>query len=568
MRYRGQTNILPHGVQKMSVHKPQALKRKTAHEEPPNGWKKYIHPEGLPYFHNPQHRILVQRSLTIETANKLETDFLSIVNDIFKESLPDGDYDFVVDHDSEDVNESTNPGNGSESPSKKDIYRVYVADHENHSIFWLHLEDHFETKDVDTYGIFRNLDTTEEMIEVYYEHLYWKHIEFFPDVHRLRDVDWDILDLALQNLEADVLLSSTSTSAFELSEIQRMEQLSSVGRRGNNGYPYGRFMNKIWADRIMNYYGQSFARLNSTDSVYPASSKESTVSWLFEMAKILLFYAPVTHLEMLEKSWTDGITSIAVWKKLVKRLDREWETYNLLSTIFLNANIAFLTIASVDDTRKGDRGVEKTGIMITFSYLSTLALLAAIILSLLLQRFHRDKKDGDLDSVHGFLKDAYKTSGNTFNALAVLYSLPYALLLWSVAFFLIGFLAMCFLTPIWWTKGLMIGGILFIVLLVGWSIHRVWMVTSWCYHISKALSTAIFRSNPHPNRQVNANDPVPPPVTEKTPPLPSNVASASLNTVVGPTVEEGDTQPLAASQADRAASKGPLGSNRDASQNV
>ena len=115
--------------------------------------------------------------------------------------------------------------------------------------------------------------------------------------------------------------------------------------------------------------------------------------------------------------------------------------------MLLNANVAFLAIPSVDP---GNRTRTPSQLA---SYLSIITSVGSIVIGLLLLRQHRTKPQDSADEVVSHLirslahpfdhfdlrllykKDNYLRSRHNnelgFETLAILYSLPYSLLLWS-----------------------------------------------------------------------------------------------------------------------------------------
>jgi hypothetical protein len=87
------------------------------------------------------------------------------------------------------------------------------------------------------------------------------------------------------------------------------------------------------------------------------------------------------------------------------------------ATVVLNANVAFLAIQSVDNN--GAQNLNRSPAQIS-SYLSTLTSIGSIIIGLLLVKQNRAK----------FISRR-KHESLGLETLAILYSLPYAMLIWS-----------------------------------------------------------------------------------------------------------------------------------------
>jgi len=122
--------------------------------------------------------------------------------------------------------------------------------------------------------------------------------------------------------------------------------------------------------------------------------------------------------------------SIAV-SSLVEQLRTEWRDLLILSTVLLNANVAFLAIPSVDNGSN-----HRTPSQIA-SYMSVVASIGSIITGLLLIRGRRNAIE----------IDEFRRGPRGLKTWAIMYSLPYVLLMWAMICFLMAFLLECLLKP-------------------------------------------------------------------------------------------------------------------------
>jgi len=123
------------------------------------------------------------------------------------------------------------------------------------------------------------------------------------------------------------------------------------------------------------------------------------------------------------------------WKKLVDALIQEWTDTSLLATVLWTADMAFLAINDINiEAQLG-------------SLISTALALSSIICALLQIRQHRGRTGAQSHEVAYYLDSV---EGRYFGLLplAINYSLPYALLVWSVAWFGI---AIVFYSVRFWT---------------------------------------------------------------------------------------------------------------------
>jgi len=148
---------------------------------------------------------------------------------------------------------------------------------------------------------------------------------------------------------------------------------------------------------------------------------------------VFTFYAHLTYIQRLENVWADGIVSFTGWQTLLRSLLAEWSDSNLLATVTLSANMAFLALA----------GLNMVPTM--FSIMSTFLAIGSIAIGLHHVWRHRDKQDSDASRAGTYFRNAFQ--GGTFTRLAVSLSLPLILLSWSLVAFAAAVSAYSFQTP-------------------------------------------------------------------------------------------------------------------------
>ncbi|KAG5719092.1 hypothetical protein E4T56_gene2112 [Termitomyces sp. T112] len=167
--------------------------------------------------------------------------------------------------------------------------------------------------------------------------------------------------------------------------------------------------------------------MGRNQSVY--GDRQSQRSWLTRALSPVLFLAPEVHLKSLENIWVDGIAWHILWKAHISKLNSEWQEFTLYATVILNANVAFLAIQSVDSSSPGNG---RSSAQIATS-------IGSIILGLLLVRQNKNREFRDAADISRFLH----RRGNQalgLESLALMYSLPYGLLMWGMICFLVAFL--------------------------------------------------------------------------------------------------------------------------------
>ncbi|KAJ7211360.1 hypothetical protein GGX14DRAFT_450025 [Mycena pura] len=403
-----------------------------ASNSPPPGWKACLHPEGAQYFFHEENRVFTDANLFdsvrldfIDTQIHIIRDFLRVHNVHLSP-----DVDLVLDEYLYD--------DGSSG------CQYYFVNHQGRCVFWM---DHVES---DMFSISSELNgiTSASHIRHELEAQYWYHCELFPrSLHVTNRIVDELRDIVLHAL-GDLITSATSTVSWKVEDLDHMVNLidgfgKNVGKDVDSQFSgssclVGRLMHVFVRARVYNFHGEPGARLNVDQSVY-ATPRRRTL--LIRLLNPLLFYAPDFHLDGLHTIYTDGLIRHRGWSEFITRLTSEWQEFTLYATVVLNANVAFLSIQSVDQT--GDQtGMNRSPTQIS-SYLSMLTSIGAIIIGLLLvkQNRNRDRVTAPDAALYIFNR-THRTLG--LETLAVLYSLPYAMLIWSMVSFLAAFSFMCF----------------------------------------------------------------------------------------------------------------------------
>ncbi|KAI8976716.1 hypothetical protein BD414DRAFT_517194 [Trametes punicea] len=403
--------------------KPVTLSFST--EGVPADWIACAHPEGRLYFYHPTKRIYTDADVRDRTMVAILEAFEETLQDIIQTQdlvLPP-EYELVLYLEERKISGGYN-------------WLYYYVDHARRSLFWVQ-----EFDVIDYIGEVRGIKTLSA-IRPEIEAKYWLHCEMYPYRHEIPEDVFSDLSGMLLFASVDVLTSMTSTVVYRADDVHRMMGLvkaaKAVAKTDYATVVMGRLLHIFHHQRFLNLYGQTYARLGRDQSVYNNVKQPRTP--LITLLAPLLFNAPEVHLRGLEKIWIDNIIAIQPWSGFIGKLQNEWQEFVLYATVLLNANVAFLAIPSVDT---GDGGLTPPQIS---SYLSIVASVGSILLGLLLIRQHRVKSKETADEAWRYLSSRkHPTLG--LETLAIIYSLPYALLMWGMVTFLLAFSFECFATP-------------------------------------------------------------------------------------------------------------------------
>ncbi|KZP26955.1 hypothetical protein FIBSPDRAFT_928377 [Athelia psychrophila] len=208
-------------------------------------------------------------------------------------------------------------------------------------------------------------------------------------------------------------------------------------------------------NHFLHLHGQHGSRLDIGQTVHGTITKPRTRS--FQIMEAFLFWGSMSHLRALENIWVDRFVHANSWKAFIGNLEKQWGE---------------LSIASVDNGGLDVSHRSPTQILI---YTSTVTSLSSMLFALFLLKQNRPKGQGPVETAARFLGNMTHDSTTGLENLAIMYALPYALLIWSTLEFLAAFLFYCFhntSTPTCVTVASALGGCM---ALVAWYSTRLWI---------------------------------------------------------------------------------------------
>ncbi|KIK99144.1 hypothetical protein PAXRUDRAFT_132680 [Paxillus rubicundulus Ve08.2h10] len=412
-------------------------------------WNSEVHPEGALFYYRKKGTWVILTDTDLTVKKNLEQIDLS-VNSIFGEaglSLQSDSYVLVVELDKEDPKRT----GGQEC-----LY--YFADHAEKLLFWVHEYKSEALKKYLCAGV--KYATESSHIKCAIEAQYWLHCERFSNVVPMRLEYLVNLRETLIHASTDMILSDTSVSPFSPDDLLKMldvvsaiESSISAGpgldshpMSNSKFYPHSmsaiaRMMRLLTHSKFLNFYGQVGARLNADQSIYTKklASEEGFSSPVFYTLNLLLLTAPRKHIRTLRGIYVDHVINASRWKGFISNLRDEWGGYTVFSTVMLAVDISFLAVPGViNGTYQNSQTLTATTI-----YISTILSLGTLVVSVLLADQIRRHGIESLDEGAAYMTHM-TNSVLGIEAMAVMYSLPYALLVWSMLAFAVALSVMMF----------------------------------------------------------------------------------------------------------------------------
>ncbi|KAK0496943.1 hypothetical protein EDD18DRAFT_1164647 [Armillaria luteobubalina] len=392
----------------------------------PVGWTKHTHSDGKPYFYHEHDKIITEECLYDRDIAEKVLRYISILKDAISKG-----------------SESFNRVKSwhlyleilkNEQPvwEGDDRFRCgyYFVNHDVECIFWLS-----KCRLDDCLSELRG-EMSPDLICRYLQKEYWNHHYFFSDLHQLTSAQWKSVKKSILLAETDVTMSEVTTVTRSIDELKTMNKRIILAEELDAYEVAAACMMALLRDQILNYHGQRDARTCRDESVYGYDHNKEKGTVPFRTMNLFLFYAPIKHLTTLNNAWMDRVIIKGAWQHLIKEITDKWQQHVGMATILLAVNMVFLAIPSVDN-----KGANQSVTHI-LCYLSVASNLATIIIGLLLTSHHNDLKHVNISAATEFLEQHWKDHTG-FERLSIIYSIPYAFLMWGLVYFLASFLSMC-----------------------------------------------------------------------------------------------------------------------------
>ncbi|KAG2156892.1 uncharacterized protein EDB93DRAFT_874558 [Suillus bovinus] len=426
----------------------------------PPGWHAHIHPEGRLYYCYDSVVTFDGSSRKIHVITQADLERDGVAEAI--ENLAKLAYRHAYQYPFFPVN--VNLVLELMDVSKSITGGYYFVHHENKCLFWLN--------DFDATIILGECSGVTELShkQIELEAQYWKHIDLFPHAGALHSQVLQQLQQIIRFAISDCMTSEVSAvCAFSMDVLKNtlglIKDVDVENDRIQSAHDkcfVARMMNHFRHCQYLNHHGQRCARLSRDQTVYDDSYEERSV--MMKCLTPLLFNAPYEHVRSLHKLYVDSIINQLDWRTFVQKLNAEIHDFNLLATVLLSVNVGFLAIQSVD--RGGGRSLSQVA-----SYISVISSFGSMLLGVNIARQNYAQGSDMVDNVHARLESLVHPK-HGLETLAIIYSLPYALLMWGMLFFVLAFLTECIhdssvvpLVPVSVTA-------IIVLVLVGWSCHR------------------------------------------------------------------------------------------------
>jgi len=309
----------------------------------------------------------------------------------------------------------------------------------------------------------------------------------------------------------DVMTSRSSTSLYDDDQMQKMIKLVQKAKEawcdigvsgvsntdGMENYTAAttRLLSFFAHWRFLYFHGQRHARLVCDQTAYDTRKRKRSA--LISVLSPWLFFAPEVHLMETERLWMDDVIIERAWKSYMTKTILEWNDLILWSTVVLALNVGFLSIPGIvpNSVPNGTSSVPRQ-----LAILSLLVSIGSILIGLLLVRHNRTKQEVEPKDAWVYLaQNSRRYFG--LELIAVVFSLPWALLIWSMLLFLIAVILYSWSVSNLRSRIAIASTLCFVFsLLVGcmwtiWNSSDEWEVWMCGYHLRLPISPALRASH-------------------------------------------------------------------------
>lgn len=278
------------------------------------------------------------------------------------------------------------------------------------------------------------------------------HRELYPSDCRITPKLYRELQAVILHAYTDTIFSEISLAPFDTDELQRalsiVDYLNGIVNNSdlttNDQYiwAYARLMRMFSRARLSNFHGEIGTRLGTDHTIY-ADDKPIERRPIVKFFNFVLFGSPSTHVRQIDSVWVDQSVNRPRWKMFMNRLMSEWSGLAIYSTVMLAVDIAFLAVPAIGQQPSAQIAL----------YISSLWSVASLVVSALLAQSggHQDS----INRVTAFMTRMTQSLHGKEN-LAIIFSLPYGLVIWGMIFFFLALSLVIFLSAnitTWCTAG-------------------------------------------------------------------------------------------------------------------
>ncbi|KZO98277.1 hypothetical protein CALVIDRAFT_596828 [Calocera viscosa TUFC12733] len=310
----------------------------------------------------------------------------------------------------------------------------YLIDMNKREVFWLHSFDNYSEVIADL-----PLHASSKLIRLHLQLEFWAHMEIFSGAEAVPKAEKELRDMLLWAAFDQTTSPTNSTCPFEKGQPEQFLGVLDQFKGEDEDSPVknvavARLMGTCYKSRIFNRFGDHGARI---DRSQPSLRSEEGKPPLLKLFAYCLMHGFVMggdrwYLDKIRMLTVDGYVPPQAWKDLVKMLvETSNQSTLIVAALLFTGNIGFLSINNL------------VWDQIIISIVATLLSLGSLFVGLQQVLHHYDLKESSALTGSQYCYAASR-SWLGYRGLAVYYSLPNALLVWSAVATVAALLVWCF----------------------------------------------------------------------------------------------------------------------------
>ncbi|EMD34996.1 hypothetical protein CERSUDRAFT_107036 [Gelatoporia subvermispora B] len=298
-------------------------------------------------------------------------------------------------------------------PAATECY-YYLIDHGSQKEFWLH--------DTDMAALGMSPVSSRIHTKSILQEHYWTHVEYFPHRPVALRLRIELMDI-FRHACTDQMTSDNSTFPYDSEQCSKFKNLIDIQNSETTTYMTC-LVARIWVmisrHRYDHFYGEQCARLCRDQHVFDWPDVKLPIA--VRIYSAVLFNFPKTMAKRFEDLYIDQILYKIHWDRFMRSMKQNWHENVLVCTGVLIANAALVGLGFTKNPQFMCSGGASM-------ILSTSGLLSGC---LLLHAYEQaDQVNAATTTAH--LQDVrYSDCG--FGLIGVVFSLPKALMFWSILF--------------------------------------------------------------------------------------------------------------------------------------
>ncbi|CAA7269719.1 unnamed protein product [Cyclocybe aegerita] len=350
----------------------------------PDGWKEYTHPDGLPYFHHEKMGVVTE----VDVRDSQQLESLQTAHEVIMKRFQQVDFE--------------KGGKLSERP-----YELYISTRnpEQPRYYFVWVTDDIQPTDYN----------------ILIRKLFYAHLASFPCHTQVPEDGIQYLRAYLAYIVVDDLTTpfkitpwDPQKAALLLDTLDRTISRKTTGN-GLETFSIAQPLVTIYSVRALHRHGTQAAINEQHLPPYPTTGPFDAIFQIFS------FFVYSTYEDRLRLALQGELASEREWHRLMTTLVAEWSYTNLLATVVLVVDMAFLALNLSVFAR-------------TSSIASTLFAIGSIVIGLHHVWKHRDQSTASISELSFYIQNTGR-SATDIKRLALLLSLPMIFLLWALLAF-------------------------------------------------------------------------------------------------------------------------------------